>query len=140
MERRGLAIVVGEEEMRVRRICCRQNGPTLVAGKGHAAIARPPLGIGRNNCKRGHKVVQYLSHSPVIPLDDHVCSGTVVFKRRRLMYPRGLMVWLLTRFLAPIIVPQRVNAHNSSKPDGIFSALQLHYSCCLSVFWEDLVC
>lgn len=27
MAMRGLEVVVGEEEMRVKRICCRQNGP-----------------------------------------------------------------------------------------------------------------
>lgn len=41
----------GEEEMRVKRICCSQNGPTLVAGKGRAAIIRTADGIGRNNVR-----------------------------------------------------------------------------------------
>lgn len=57
MERRGVGTVVGEEEMRVRRICCRQNGPTLVAGKGCAAITGRPRDWAQqfSDGRRGHK-------------------------------------------------------------------------------------
>lgn len=43
MERRGLGVVVGEEEMRAKGLL-QADGPSLVAGKGVAAITRTSMG------------------------------------------------------------------------------------------------
>ena len=43
MESKGVRVVVGEEEMRVNEDLLQAERPTLVAGKGGAAITGRPM-------------------------------------------------------------------------------------------------
>lgn len=69
--------------MRVESICCRQDGPTLVAGKGRAAITRPS-GDGRKKSRMAGGVTAgrtvlwestFAIGCPAAPC----CPGTVAF-------------------------------------------------------------
>lgn len=63
-----LGCLVGEEEMRVKEVCCSQaERATLVAGKGRAAITASAHGIGRNNVRMAGGL---LVETRVVPLES----------------------------------------------------------------------